>query len=180
MKHLFPSVLFGLSAIACSTEEEKTNDTVVVEAVLEEADENNAPSQPVLAIGPTQPGTDDALTATIVQQSIDPEGEDVSLTWTWTKDGTVVDGADGPEISAEQTEPGQQWTVYAIPSDGTQEGMAGSASVVIADSSGSETSEENVAPTAPIVSMADEQAPTTRSMSIANQTSTSYRNCFHY
>ena len=156
MRHSFPSVLFFLSAIACSdaTESEK----VVVE--IPEGD--NAPSQPVLAIGPTQPTASDTLTATIVQDSIDPEGEAVTMTWKWTRNGSVVDGLTEPEVDSEETNAGEEWTVYAIPSDGTQEGLAGSATVRIVTPSGTENPEEevNVAPSAPIVSIAPANAKT--------------------
>ena len=165
MRHSFPSILFVLSTIACSTDSGSDSPEKVV---VEIPDENNVPSQPVLAIGPTQPTANDGLTATIVQDSIDPEGEEVSLTWKWTKDGSVVDGITGPEVDASETSAGEEWTVYAIPSDGTQEGLAGTASVRVTTPSGTEDPEDevNVAPSAPIITIAPAHPKTAEDLTV--------------
>ncbi len=93
----------------------------------------NEPSPPVIAISPSSPRTGDDLNVTIFQEAVAPNGEPVSITWLWAKDGAQVEGADSPTVSSDQTEVGQEWSVLAIPSDGTLSGEPARASVVIAN-----------------------------------------------
>jgi len=85
----------------------------------------------VIAIAPSNPRTGDDLSVTIFQEAVDPDGDEVSITWMWARDGAQVEGADSPAITSDQTEAGQEWSVLAIPSDGTLSGEPARASVII-------------------------------------------------
>ncbi len=91
------------------------------------------PIAPVITITPATPRTGDDLSVTIFQQAYDPDGDEVSVSWVWARDGALVEEANSPSLSSTLTSAGQQWTVLAIPSDGTLSGAAASASVTIAN-----------------------------------------------
>ena len=70
-----------------------------------------APSTPGVSIAPAQPDSDDTLTVSIDEPSVDPEGGQVTYTWSWERNGTPEPFFDNFSIPASQTEPGQIWTV---------------------------------------------------------------------
>lgn len=91
---------------------------------------NGAPSAPVVAISPSDPQTADSLSAAISSPSVDPDGDPVSYTYSWLRDG--VDTAETTSaVDASGTAKGQMWTVVVTPSDGSSMGDSGSASVTI-------------------------------------------------
>jgi hypothetical protein len=91
---------------------------------------NGAPSAPVVAISPVDPQTEDPLSATISSPSVDPDGDPVSYTYSWLRDG--VDTAETTSaVDGSGTAKGQMWTVVVTPTDGSSMGDAGSASVTI-------------------------------------------------
>jgi DNA-binding beta-propeller fold protein YncE len=57
---------------------------------------NSAPSVISATIAPTSPDTDDELTATGVAQ--DPDGDPLTLSYQWTKNGADIAGATGPTL----------------------------------------------------------------------------------
>ena len=91
---------------------------------------NGAPSAPVVAISPADPQTADSLSATISSASVDPDGDAVSYTFAWLRDG--VDTAEtASSVDSSSTAKGQVWTVLVTPADGSAMGDAGSASATI-------------------------------------------------
>ena len=70
-----------------------------------------------VSIAPQTPVTTDALIATIDEAALDPEGDPVTYTFTWTVDNTPS-GISGDTVPAQETTQGQQWRVTAVPSDG--------------------------------------------------------------
>lgn len=101
---------------------------------------NGAPSTPVVDIDPSGPRTDDALTASLSTASVDPEGDAVSYTWSWTKDGASTSYS-STTVPASATAKGELWevTVVARDGDGGQSGEA-SARVTIQDTAPALTS----------------------------------------
>ena len=156
MRIIYYSTILMLAGMACGSETDKEQES---NDIVESTVVNNAPSQPILTIGPSRPTDDDELTASIVQDSTDPEGETVTLIWKWARNGEIQSDVTEPIVSSDLTEPGDEWTVYAIPSDGTQEGMSGYATVVIIDDEEDDSedptgTEINTAPSSPIVAIA--------------------------
>jgi hypothetical protein len=91
---------------------------------------NGAPSAPEVAISPVDPQTADGLSVAISSASIDPDGDSVSYTYSWLRDG--VDTAEtATAVDASATAKDQVWTVVVTPTDGSITGDAGSASVTI-------------------------------------------------
>ncbi|HET9599728.1 MAG TPA: FG-GAP-like repeat-containing protein [Anaeromyxobacteraceae bacterium] len=90
---------------------------------------NQAPSVSVV-IAPASPGTLDDLVASAT--AVDPDGDPVTLTWSWKRNGAAVASATGPTLPAGETTRGDVLTVMAVASDGALVGTA-EASVTIRD-----------------------------------------------
>jgi hypothetical protein len=92
----------------------------------------NAPPQGIgLLLGPESPTTRDELALTI-EGGDDPDGDPVSTTVTWFRDGVAQnDHADALAVPASTTAKHQTWKAYVVPSDGTLEGPASSVEVTI-------------------------------------------------
>jgi hypothetical protein len=89
------------------------------------------PSAPDVSITPAEPGSGDELVAALAfQPDLDPEGEEVSMRWSWLVDGEGS-GESGDRVAASETAEGEVWTVQVWASDSRQEGPVGEADVVI-------------------------------------------------
>jgi hypothetical protein len=102
------------------------------------------PSTPVVQIAPETPGPGDALLATILEESVDPEGDPLSYSWSWTVDG-VDAGLVGPDVAVDQVAAGQTWAVAVVATDGSSISEAAIDSVLIAPAV-----VVSIAPTAPV------------------------------
>ena len=90
------------------------------------------PSVPGVAISPSEPTSTDALSCTVTTPSADPQGDPVTYTFTWRRDG--VDTAAATEtLSERETTRGETWSCVVTPQAGDRVGEAGEASVVIAN-----------------------------------------------
>ncbi|MDP2310280.1 MAG: hypothetical protein Q8P18_29965, partial [Pseudomonadota bacterium] len=94
---------------------------------------NGLPTAPALGISPASPFTTDALVAAITVDAIDPEGDSLSYTWAWTRDGAATAYVTDT-VPADATTRGEVWEVIATPNDGWGAGAPGSTSVVIGNS----------------------------------------------
>ncbi len=92
--------------------------------------ENGPPTAPSVQISPEAPMTDDDLTVLFVTASTDPDGDTVSYSYAWLRDG-VATAETTASISRSLTTRGQTWTVEVTPSDGTVDGDSASASITI-------------------------------------------------
>ena len=90
---------------------------------LPDADgDNRPPSAPEVSITPRRPTTLDALSAQVVVDSSDPDGDTVVYEYRWLRDGAIVDGLTYAEVPAELTERGELWEVVVTPNDGQTTG----------------------------------------------------------
>ena len=91
---------------------------------------NGGPTAPVVGISPETPQTSDGLAATIVTPSTDPEGDALTYTYAWARDGVDM-GESSSTVDASATAKGQTWTVSVVAFDGGLTSPAGTASVEI-------------------------------------------------
>jgi hypothetical protein len=94
---------------------------------------NHPPAAPSVSLAPATPVTDDDLLAT-VGPAADEDGDAVTYSWVWTRDAQPVAEVVGPSLNHSLTARGETWKVTVTPSDPYEEGVPGSAHVVIADS----------------------------------------------
>ena len=90
---------------------------------------NALPSAPQVSLYPDPAGTSDELIA-MASGSIDPEGNNVTYTYTWFQNGSATSYT-GTNIPSSATNKGETWTVQATPNDGYQDGMYGEAAIII-------------------------------------------------
>ena len=88
------------------------------------------PGAPEVAIIPGNATTTSNLQASIVTESVDPEGETVVYRYVWTRDSVETAFTSGT-ISASETSRGQEWRLDVFPSDGISEGPMGSDTITI-------------------------------------------------
>lgn len=94
---------------------------------------NQPPGAPVVSIEPADPTTLAVLVATIVTDAVDPEGDALTYTTTWVKDG-VAQAQLTDTVVAAQTTRDEVWQVQIAASDGNTAGPVGVASVTILNS----------------------------------------------
>ncbi len=88
------------------------------------------PSDPVVRVLPDDPVTFDDLTCTIFQGSADPDGQPITYTFAWYRNGnpTLVVG---DTVTSNQTAALDEWTCQVVASDGTLNSNVASDSVTI-------------------------------------------------
>ena len=91
---------------------------------------NGLPSAPTVAITPAGPDTDDALVASVTADAVDPEGDAISYSWAWTRDGGAT-GIVTDTVPASSTRRGELWAVTVTPHDPGGAGSPGTAGVTI-------------------------------------------------
>ncbi|MBI4820963.1 MAG: LamG domain-containing protein [Deltaproteobacteria bacterium] len=101
-------------------------DPIFTECIVE----NRPPTAPVVAIEPALPSAGQALSCTVVTPSADFDGEAVTYSYRWTKDGTLAPFSTA-RIPEGVTETGTRWTCTVTPSDGMDNGLPASASEYI-------------------------------------------------
>ena len=108
---------------------------------------NDLPGAPTVSVSPASPGTNDTLTASVTGPSADAEGDPITYTYAWTKNGAAT-AYTSTTVPATATAKGEVWAVTVTPDDGWGEGDAGTASVTIQNTAPSLTS-VSLTPTAP-------------------------------
>ena len=89
---------------------------------------NSPPSTPVVDVTPDSPVTTDDLTCTVTSPSTDPDGDTVTYTYKWYKDGNLQSGlttittALSVTIDSSNTAEGEVWKCVVTPNDGTEDG----------------------------------------------------------
>ena len=101
----------------------RARDAVTVTVDLAAPDTNEPPGAPGVELSPAAPMSSDDLEA-LLEESTDPDGDPVTHTWEWSRDGVVVPGLDDSVVPAAETLRGEQWSVRVVASDGELEGPA--------------------------------------------------------
>jgi hypothetical protein len=96
--------------------------------------DNAPPAAPRLEIRPAEPTTTDELRAVVVADAEDPDGDTVTYTFEWTKDGTVQPDLTGETVPARATRKGELWSVRVTARDDGSIGGVGEASVRVGNS----------------------------------------------
>jgi hypothetical protein len=91
---------------------------------------NNPPTQPTVTIAPTAPTAKDALKAT-ASASVDPDGDPVTYSYQWYRNGKLQTGRTYPTLAAQWTKAGQTWKCVVTPNDGHVDGPTGEDQVTI-------------------------------------------------
>ena len=91
---------------------------------------NIPPYSPIVTVSPFAPNTEDILEATLLFDTEDPDGNPVSLFFTWYKDG-VVQQITGNEVPHSLTQKGEVWSIEAYTSDGSLDSSAVQVSTTI-------------------------------------------------
>ena len=100
---------------------------------------NGLPTAPTVSITPDPATSADDLTATVVVDAVDPEGDPISYTWSWLRDGVVSSASTSASLPASATARGEVWQVRVTPDDGTHDGPPGTDSVTIGNAAPSLT-----------------------------------------
>ena len=94
---------------------------------------NAVPTVPGVVISPSEPLTDDSLTAVVTSPSTDPDGDAPTLLYGWTAD-FVPQPYSGPTVPSAATTKNEVWTVTITATDGEATSDGGTATVTIANS----------------------------------------------
>ncbi len=90
---------------------------------------NSAPTQPTVTVTNPAHDSDDLVCA--ASGSTDADGDEITYSYAWQKNGVDQAGQMTNTVSADYTSVGDTWKCIATPSDGTDNGPAGEYSVVI-------------------------------------------------
>ena len=113
---------------------------------------NTLPSAPTVSISPGAPDTSSDLVATAA--ATDADGDTLTYTYAWSKEGVLQDGLTTGTVTADLTARSEVWTCAVTASDDTGAGAAGEAQVTIG----------NAKPTAPTVSISPSSPKTTSNL----------------
>ena len=92
---------------------------------------NGLPSAPTVTIAPAPAYTDSQLTVSATN-SVDPEGEPISYSYVWLRNGVTTSNTSSVVASID-TISGDHWTVKVTPNDGLADGLTTEASVTISN-----------------------------------------------
>lgn len=88
------------------------------------------PTAPTVEINPNPAGSTQNLVTSIVTPSTDPEGDPVTYSYAWARDGVPFANA-SDTLASSATSRGEVWTVTVTPNDGWSSGPPGVATVTI-------------------------------------------------
>ncbi|HIA03125.1 MAG TPA: hypothetical protein EYN66_14670 [Myxococcales bacterium] len=94
---------------------------------------NTLPSAPEITIEPAAPTTQDDLKVVIVNDAVDPNGDDVTYEYVWKK-GNIQTDVKGVSVGADMTIKGQEWSVKVSAKDQYGSGPPAEAVVMILNS----------------------------------------------
>ena len=92
---------------------------------------NAIPTAPVVTLSPDPASTEDSLIATITTASTDADGDPISYSYDWYRDGVLSSASTMATLSSGDTSRDEVWTVEVTPTDGTVDGPTASDSVTI-------------------------------------------------
>ncbi len=92
---------------------------------------NTPPATPSLTINPGTPTASDSLRAVVTDKATDVDGDTITYTYQWYRDGEALEGVSWSGIGSWRTTAGQRWTCVVTSSDGVEDGPTATASVAI-------------------------------------------------
>ena len=110
---------------------------------------NNPPSAPAVAISPILPTTADNLVCSIVTPSSDPDGDPLTYSYAWYKNGALQSQFTGNAVDSSYTTRGEVWKCVVTVTDGVG-GSAGSFDEVTIYNSTPTTPVVDVTPDLPV------------------------------
>ena len=102
--------------VVTPSDDDRAGDSATATAVIG----NEAPVVDSLTVSPSEPDTSTALSAYAVTS--DPNGDDVTLTWAWTGNGTELVSETSSQLTSDNFAKGDVITVTATPNDGWIDG----------------------------------------------------------
>lgn len=94
---------------------------------------NGPPTAPTVALIPDPADATEDLSVSITLGSTDPDGDTVSYTYAWSRDGTPSSASTTDVLPASATSRGEVWSVQVTPFDGRITGPSGTAALTIAN-----------------------------------------------
>ena len=92
---------------------------------------DSPPSKPEVAIVPAYPIEGEDLSCTILAESEDPDGEEVTYRYAWNLNNQVMEGFTEPLVSKDDIQAGQVWLCEVTPFANFLKGEKGTSSVYI-------------------------------------------------
>jgi hypothetical protein len=92
---------------------------------------NTPPAALQVAITPEAPTTTEDLAAEITGELVDPDGDEVSTSFTWYQDDEARPDLTELTVPASETAKGQRWKLFVLPSDGKLEGPPSEAEILV-------------------------------------------------
>jgi hypothetical protein len=99
---------------------------------------NSLPTAPVVDVTPDQPHTGIDLVCNITSPSTDPDGDTITYTYQWYRDGALQPSMVTETVSAANTDVGEVWRCVVVPSDGWDDGPGAYDEVTIGEDSPTE------------------------------------------
>ncbi|MBM4369926.1 MAG: hypothetical protein FJ102_27200, partial [Deltaproteobacteria bacterium] len=100
---------------------------------------NGAPTAPTVSLSPDPAATGDDLVASIDSPSTDPNGDSISYSYAWYRNGALSSASTSDTLPDSATSKGDTWRVNVTPNDGSVDGPAGSDSLTIGNTAPSVT-----------------------------------------
>jgi hypothetical protein len=92
---------------------------------------NTPPAALQVSIGPGAPTTTEDLVAEIAGELVDPDGDEVSTSFTWYQDDEARPDLTELTVPASETAKGQRWKLFVLPSDGKLDGPPSEAEILV-------------------------------------------------
>ena len=84
----------------------------------EKSFENIPPYSPIISLSPSAPQTQDSISASLIFDTTDPDGDPVSLSYVWKKND-IEQTINGDTVLYTQTQKGEVWSLEAYTFDGS-------------------------------------------------------------
>jgi len=94
---------------------------------------NGLPSAPAISLSPDPATTTDDLSVSIDSDAVDPDGDAVTYSYAWTRNGVASSASTSATLLASHTARDETWAVTVTPSDGMGTGASATASITVSN-----------------------------------------------